>query len=229
MKLQSKGDRMTGTDWLIKGPQFGSCNCAWGCPCQFNALPTLGNCEGMMSMRIDEGHFGDIRLDGLHWVSLFHWPGAIHEGGGARQTIIDARADEAQRQGLLAIINGDHGEPGATIFQVLGTVIDTVHDPLFLPIEFECNVKKRTGRLSVPGIVESTGEPIRNPVTGEEHRAIVTLPHGFEYTVAEFGSGSTRTSGKIELDHKDSYGQFAMIHMTGAGPNRDELKSALVL
>ena len=219
---------MTETQWLLKGPQFGSCNCAWGCPCQFNALPTQGNCEGMMSMRVDEGFSGDIRLDGLHFVGLYHWPGAIHEGGGEFQSIVDERASDAQREALLAIIGGEHSQPGATIFQVLGTVIDTVHDPLFLPIEFECDVKRRTGRVSVPGIIESTGEPIRNPVTGEEHRAIVTLPHGFEYTVAEYGSGTTKASGKIELDHKDSYGQFAMINTSGAGPNRDELKAPVV-
>jgi hypothetical protein len=24
-----------------------ACNCDWGCPCQFNAKPTHGNCEGV--------------------------------------------------------------------------------------------------------------------------------------------------------------------------------------
>ena len=35
-----------------------TCNCAWGCPCQFNALPTHGRCEAMVAVRIREGHYG---------------------------------------------------------------------------------------------------------------------------------------------------------------------------
>ena len=32
-------------------------------------------------------------------------------------------------------------------------------------------------------------EKIRNPVTGDTHRARINLPHGFEYEVAEIGRG----------------------------------------
>jgi hypothetical protein len=30
----------TNTRCRLVGEEIGSCNCAWGCPCQFNALPT---------------------------------------------------------------------------------------------------------------------------------------------------------------------------------------------
>jgi hypothetical protein len=43
------------TPWRIVGEQIGSCNCAWGCPCQFNALPTYGQCEGLNGSHIREG------------------------------------------------------------------------------------------------------------------------------------------------------------------------------
>ena len=33
------------TPWELHGRSFGNCNCAFGCPCQFNALPTYGTCE----------------------------------------------------------------------------------------------------------------------------------------------------------------------------------------
>jgi hypothetical protein len=69
----------------------------------------------------------------------------------------------------------------------------------------------------VQGIVESSGEPIRNPVTGLPHRARINLPNGFEYRIAEIGSGRTRASGRIELDLKDSYAQFANIHLSHKG------------
>ena len=37
--------------WEIKGREFGSCNCNYGCPCQFNALPTHGHCRALAVLR----------------------------------------------------------------------------------------------------------------------------------------------------------------------------------
>ncbi len=76
---------MAGVDWEIRGPSFNNCNCAWGCPCQFNALPTHGHCRAFMCMQITDGHFGDVNLDGLHWIFTAAWPGAVHEGKGTWQ------------------------------------------------------------------------------------------------------------------------------------------------
>ncbi len=90
-------------------------------------------------------------------------------------------------------------------------------EPLFKPIEFEVDVDARRARLVVPGIMESSGEPIRNPVTGAEHRVRIDLPHGFEYRLAEMGSGRTKTTGQITLDLTNTYGQFARIHLSHAG------------
>lgn len=56
---------MTDVEWTIKGREFIHCNCAYGCPCQFNALPTEGHCRAIGIVDIDEGHHGDTRLDGL--------------------------------------------------------------------------------------------------------------------------------------------------------------------
>jgi hypothetical protein len=33
--------------WRIKGREFVNCNCSYGCPCQFNAPPTHGNCRAV--------------------------------------------------------------------------------------------------------------------------------------------------------------------------------------
>jgi len=40
---------MNYVDWEIKGPEISSCSCDWGCPCQFNSLPTHGNCRAAMA------------------------------------------------------------------------------------------------------------------------------------------------------------------------------------
>ncbi len=208
---------MASIDWMIKGPELATCNCDWGCPCQFNSLPTHGDCRAAIAMRIDQGHFGETRLDGLHWVVLVAWPKAIHLGGGEALPIVDERASPAQRQALLQILSGQETEPGATVFNVFAGTYKTVHEPLFKPIEFEANVEDRTGRFRVEGIIDAAVQPIHNPVTGQAHRVQVTLPQGFEYHTAEFATSRTHASGTIALGWDGRHAHLARLHLTGKG------------
>jgi hypothetical protein len=50
VKQQNTGEP-TQIRWRIAGEEFASCNCNWGCPCQFNALPTTGRCEAFACPR----------------------------------------------------------------------------------------------------------------------------------------------------------------------------------
>ena len=208
---------MANVSWSMKGPEYVNCNCDYGCPCQFNARPTHGTCRAVAAMRIEEGHFGDVSLAGLCWVATLSWPNAIHEGNGTMQAIIDERADDDQRHALVEIVHGRETEPGATMLQVFSTTMTKVHDPLFMAIELDIDIDERTGRLVVPGMIEGTMEPIRNPVTGNPHRARIDLPHGFEYTLAEVASGTAKTTGEIKLDLVNSHGQLARLHLTDSG------------
>ncbi|HYC47880.1 MAG TPA: DUF1326 domain-containing protein [Burkholderiales bacterium] len=205
------------TPWEIEGRELINCNCAYGCPCQFNARPTHGNCEAMGSIAIDRGRHGEVRLDGLKIAVVFQWPGAIHEGKGKCQPIVDVNANAQQREALLRIMSGQDTEPFATMFAVFATTLEKVFDPIFAPIEFEVDVDARRGKVHVDGVFEITGEPIRNPVTGKEHRARIDLPHGFEYEIAEMGSASSKSKGNIAIELKDSYAQFARLHMNNQG------------
>ncbi|HEY4164064.1 MAG TPA: DUF1326 domain-containing protein [Dongiaceae bacterium] len=205
------------TPWEIKAVEFANCNCSYGCPCQFNALPTHGNCEGAVAIEIKEGHYGDVKLDGLRMGLVFQWPGAVHEGHGKGQPFVDERADEKQRDALLKIMSGQDTDPMATMFAVYFAMIEKVYDPIFAPIEFEVDVEGRKGRFIVPGLVETRGEPIKNPVTGDEHRVRIDMPGGFEFELAEIGSGTSSTQGRIKLDLKSTYGQFAHLHLNNHG------------
>jgi hypothetical protein len=205
------------TPWEIKATEFASCNCAYGCPCQFDAPPTHGTCDGTLAMEIHEGHHGEVRLDGLRLAMMQTFPGPVHEGGGKSQRIVDERADAAQRDALLRIMAGEDTEPFATMFFVFNAMVDEVFEPIAAPIEFEADVDGRRGRIFIEGLIDVRGEPIRNPVTGAEHRARIDLPNGFEYEIAEMASATTRTGGRIVLDLKDTYGQFAHIHLNNQG------------
>ena len=207
-------------EWEIKAKEYVSCNCDYGCPCQFNALPTDGTCHAVAAFDITEGHFGDTDLAGVKMVGILHWPKAIHEGNGSVEAIVDESASEAQREAILKIMTGQDTEPMATMFSVFASTMTTVHEPHFAPIDFDIDIENRTAHLSVPGLVESTGQPIKNPVTGDIHQAQIRLPHGFEYEVAEIGAGTTKTSGAIKLDISDGHGQFAYLHIGNAGPIR---------
>ena len=133
------------------------------------------------------------------------------------QLIIDERASEAQREAMLKIMKGEETEPMATMWSVYTTMCSKILDPLLKPIELEIDVDGRTGYVNVPGVFEARGEPIRNPVTGAPHRARINLPHGFEYDVAEIASGTTKAIGEIKLELKDSYAQFAQLHLSNKG------------
>jgi hypothetical protein len=209
---------MATIDWMIRGPQISTCNCDFSCPCQFNALPTRGDCRATIAMEIEEGHFGDTDLSGVRWAASAAWPGAIHEGHGEIQAVIDESTSEAQRDGLLTILAGRETEPGATIFNVFAAVLETIHHPLFLPIRFQADIAKGTGSFAIEGFAKGSVEPIRNPVTGAPHRARVTLPEGFEYHEAEFVSSTTRAEGLISHDWAGRHGHLAMLHMTPKGP-----------
>jgi hypothetical protein len=54
-------------------------------------------------------------------------------------------------------------------------------------------------------------------MTGSDYRVRIDIPQGFEYEIAEMGSGSATTQGKIQLNLKDSYGQFARLHLNNHG------------
>jgi hypothetical protein len=210
-------DDMTDVKWTIKAREFVNCNCSYGCPCQFNALPTHGNCEAVAAMEIENGHHGDTKLDGLRFIGIFRWPGPIHEGKGEAAVVIDERATPAQREALLRILTGQDTEPGATIFQVFSATFEKLHEPIFAPIEFAVDVERRIGRVAVPGVTEGRGEPIKNPVTGAEHRARIDMPNGFEYSLAEIGRGWSNVQRPFAMTLADSYGQFAHIHLSQSG------------
>jgi hypothetical protein len=208
---------MTNVNWMIKAREFANCNCAYGCPCQFNALPTHGDCRAVVGMEIQTGHHGDTRLDGLKVVSILRWPGAIHEGKGEAAIIIDQRATEAQRGALLRILSGQDTEPGTTVFNVFASTLEKVHEPIFGAIDFTIDIPARRARLTAADIVEARGEPIRNPVTGKEHRVRIDMIGGFEYTLAEVARGWAKIKGPIAFELSDSYSHFCELNLCQNG------------
>ncbi|GAA0709974.1 DUF1326 domain-containing protein [Dokdonella soli] len=208
---------MAFVEWEMHGTELGNCNCNWGCPCQFNSLPDKGHCRAHAFIQIDRGHFGAMKLDGLRWGILAAWPGAVHQGNGTFMTVIDERADDAQRAAIEAISHGKETEPGSLIWQVFSTTVTRFLPTQFKPIDLAIDVDARSARVRVPGLLEASVEPIRNPVTGDAQQARLTLPNGFEFTEAEFASGRARSDAPIELAFDGSHAHLARIHWSTRG------------
>jgi len=203
--------------WMLRGVEYANCNCNWGCPCQFGAPTTHGNCEAVVAGHVEEGNFNETKLDGLDWALLLHWPGEIADGNGTEQAIIDERADPAQREGLRKILHGESTTSGMTHFFVYNSTMSSVLETLYAPIELSIDVDGRTARVKIGDLVESVGTPIISAFDGSATRSRINLPNGFEYTYAEMGNGTTKARAGIELDFADTYGQFNVLHMNQDG------------
>jgi len=199
---------MTDTQWFWKGKWVEYCSCDWGCPCESNAPPSRGHCDGVVAMHIDEGHFGNVKLDGITVVATFFFPRALHHGHGHMQPILPAWTSSEQRDAVFAIMSGE-GQPPNTIFPIFHAIVETIHEPQFTDIKFEWNIDKRTALIDVPGIVHAQTEPIRNPVTDEEQRVILVLPKGWTFYECEGASGTAKGIGAIKFDYAKRHSSLA--------------------
>lgn len=194
--------------WRICGDEMSSCNCAWGCPCQFNALPTTGCCETLIAYQIQAGEFDGLRLDGVRFAQIVRWPGPIHEGNGTRQWVIDDKASAGQRRALATI---QSGKAGGTYFEIFAAVCPHTLETAFAPIVFETDRERCGGQIRIAGIADCEIGPITNPVTGAEHRAQIVLPNGFEYKQAEMGNTKhleVRAPAPLAMRHEGTYAQL---------------------
>jgi hypothetical protein len=207
---------MAETNWQLEGDWIKNCNCAFGCPCDFNARPTNGECRGVLGMRIAKGHFRDVKLDGLSFFVTVHFPGALHEGNGEAQPIIDERATPAQREALFAIMSGKHSAEG-TLFNIFSLIVTRMHDPVFAPISFRFDKAARTAHVGIPNVLETDVEPIKNPVTGAPHRIKIVMPEGFEHIEGEVASATIRSSGAIKFQTKGTHSTLAYVVQTPKG------------
>lgn len=207
---------MAYANWRLEGEWIKNCNCAFGCPCDFNARPTNGFCKGLVGMRITKGSFENVSLDGLSFFVTVDFPGALHEGNGQAQPIIDQRATAAQREALFNILSGQNSAEG-TLFNIFSLIVTKMHEPIFAPISFEFDQKARMARVRIPGVLETEVEPIKNPVTGQPHRIQVVMPEGFEHIEGEVASSNIRSSGAIKFETQGSHSTLAHVTQTPQG------------
>jgi hypothetical protein len=200
--------------WRMKGEYLKNCSCVPGCPCDTHGYPGPNEfCEGVVGMNIAEGEFEATDLSGLTWAVLVHWPKALHDGNGTAVVYVDEAADDAQREALGTILSGEAGGP---LFEILASIVTTVHGPYFVPIEWEFDKEARTARLAVADQFETESRPLTIPATEDEQRISVNLPGGFEYKQAEVAMASfLSSSAEVKYDWKGTHSSLANVEHTG--------------
>jgi hypothetical protein len=142
------------TPWEIDALEIANCNCAIGCPCQFDSLPTYGNCEAAVGFIIRTGHHGDVKLDGVKAAAVAHWPGPIHEGNGSIQLIVDSSASLEQCRAIETIFSGGDTEDMATVFWVFDKMAPNKLETLTKPIDLAVDMDARS---AIPSRAKSIG------------------------------------------------------------------------
>ncbi len=166
--------------WSLDADYVQACNCNAGCPCEFQAPPNLGYCEGLGAWKIRDGRYGALRLDGLAFGFAAHWPKAIHEGGGTMVAYFDERADPKQRTALVEIVSG---AAGGLPFEILAQTMSKSLEPRFLPITFTGKGRERSVRFGDELVVET--KPVVNPVNGAPESLKIDHATGFVFQKAD--------------------------------------------
>jgi hypothetical protein len=162
----------TTVPWRLQADYMETCNCDFGCPCNFNGLPTGGRCETLVAFHLRSGRYGEVPLDGVELVYAASWPRAIHEGDGTLCVYVSDKASPEQRQAITEIVYGRADGTGP--FAVFAATFRYVLDPQFVPIEMTVAGKK--SHFSVPDILEASLTPHTDPVSGEEQESKLFFP-----------------------------------------------------
>ncbi|MGI0037034.1 MAG: DUF1326 domain-containing protein [Nitrososphaera sp.] len=167
--------------WSMKADYVETCNCDFGCPCNFSGFPTFGFCRAVTLYHITEGQYGSVNLAGLDVVFVASWPKAIHEGNGTTQLFVTNRASEEQRNAIVTIFSGQAKGDGP--FAIFAPTFKYVLDPQYVEINVRIDGKRST--FSVPGVLDVQVENFKNPVTGMDQETKINLPQGFIWKVAD--------------------------------------------
>lgn len=195
------------TSWNLDGYYVMGCNCDYGCPCNFNARPTPGHCEGVMGFTVEKGSYEDVDLSGTSALAMVWWPAAIHEGNGRAIIFVDDSQGKDQAEALGKIIAGEAGGPMG-IFRNTWSKIEGPH-----ATKVKTTVNGKDSSISVEGVGKIVFDSIKNPVTGAEAFPRVALPQGLltneleQFTTKEFAF----VSGDMSVSFPGRTAQVARI------------------
>jgi hypothetical protein len=157
--------KMAVQGWKLSGECMESCNCDYLCPCIFTnskGAVTHDHCTALQVYRIDRGNAGNVILDGLRFALIIRSGKVMADGDWIFAGIVDARADDAQRKVLAAIVSGEAGGPPATIRD---TLVSDFRGVEFHPIEFNMDGLSRS--TNIPGVLSYAIDGVPSKVAAD--------------------------------------------------------------
>jgi hypothetical protein len=151
----------TQTSWRMRGDVMEACSCATTCPCNFGSDPTPLPCEVVIGWRIQEGNYGNTRLDGLSVVLYGRIPGNVFQGNWTVGVYLDQSASQPQAQALGDIFAGNAGGWPAILSSLIGNLLP----PKQVPIQFQTVDGEHN--ITIPGLLEVGSERVPSPLPGQ--------------------------------------------------------------
>lgn len=201
------------TKWRIEGEAIGSCSCNHGCPCNFNAPPSQGFCEGGYVFQINEGHANGTKLDGLAVSIVVHFPQAVHLGNGTGVYLIDQKASREQRDVLNTVLLGKAGG----VFGIFSSLMTKMIGPEYVPAEVTIDGSNSFAHFG--DIFRVHLAPATNPVTGAESGFTLLMTSGLLTNKSELMTTSEQRLSHPELSygHPGQYGEIFRFDLSGEG------------
>ena len=137
--------------WSLSGEFMESCNCDYLCPCIYTnsqGSTTHDHCIAVQVYQIDNGRYGDTRLDGLKFALFIRSGKVMADGDWVFAGVVDENANDAQREALAAIVSGEAGGPPSLIRDNL---VSDFRGVAYKPIEF--NMAGLARSTSIPDIL----------------------------------------------------------------------------
>jgi hypothetical protein len=201
---------MTDNKWKIAGEYMESCNCDYLCPCIFTNPQqpvSYDQCTSLQVYRIDRGNCGDVKLDGLAFAFVIRSGKVMSEGNWIFAGVVDAAANDAQREALSTIVSG---QAGGTPARIRDNLVGDFRGIEVKPITFGVDGLQRSA--SIPGLLEfvvtgvasrnNNGEPIYLDNTSHPANRKVALAKSKHMHVHGFGLD-------LDLVEKNNNGHFA--------------------
>lgn len=206
---------MANAKWTLKGQYMESCNCDYLCPCIYTnpqGSVTHDHCYAMLVYRVDDGSYGDTKLDGRKFAFIVRSGKVMADGNWIFGCIVDEDSNEKQRMALGTIVSGKAGGTPGLIHENL---VGDFRGVDFKPIEFTMDGLIR--RVNIPGVLsfEIEGVASRNK-SGEPYYIDNTAhPSGRRLALARTKQSSLDAFDlKLDMIGKGNNGHYAPFHWT---------------
>jgi hypothetical protein len=181
--------------WAAEGTLLDACQCDVFCACEFNGKPTAGHCDDTSLVEITKGHFGDVNLDGKHFVIVAQSPhGERMVDAVGRLNFAKIYVDQGTSQESAQALAG-------LARKMLGTFVDgadrIAKNETIEHAVIRTAAKDQTRSVAIPGVLDVQIELLSG---GDKKTPIVIANHPFN----EYGYADPQVARSTHYTFKDS-------------------------